>query len=79
MAQKAPQLIYKETEDKIVQAINEALNNGIPFFVLEPMMKNIFTEIQQNSNQQYQEAQAVYQQALAAEQKAENTDEVTST
>ena len=77
MAQKAPQLIYKETENKIVLAINEALNAGIPFFVLEPMIKNVYNEIQQNSQQQYQAAQAEYDAQVAAEAK-EATNETTS-
>ena len=77
MAQKAPQLIYKEVENKIVLAINEALNAGIPFFVLEPMIKNVYNEIQQNSQQQYQAAQAEYEAQVAAETK-ETTDETTS-
>ena len=77
MAQKAPQLIYKETENKIVLAINEALNAGIPFFVLELMIKNIYNEIQQNSQQQYQSAQAEYDAQIAVEAK-ETTDETTS-
>ena len=77
MAQKAPQLIYKETEDKIVLAINEALNAGLPFFVLEAMIKNVYNEIQQNSQQQYQAAQLEYNTQVAAEVK-ETIDETTS-
>lgn len=77
MAQKAPQLIYKETENKIVLAINEALNAGLPFFVLESMIKNIYNEIQQNSQQQYEAAQTEYEAQVAAEAK-ETTDETTS-
>lgn len=77
MAQKAPQLIYKEVENKIVLAINEALNAGLPFFVLESMIKNIYNEIQQNSQQQYQAAQAEYDAQVATEAK-ETTDETTS-
>lgn len=77
MAQKAPQLIYKEVENKIVLAINEALNAGIPFFVLEAMIKNVYNEIQQNSQQQYQAAQLEYNTQVAAEVK-ETIDETTS-
>ena len=80
MAQMPPQLVYKQTEQTIINAINNALQNGLPMFVIEPMIKIIFTEIQQTTKQQYDEAQTTYQQAIIEEeQKAETKDETTST
>ena len=79
MAQMPPQLVYKQTEQAIVNAINDALQNGLPMFVIEPMVKIIFTEIQQTTKQQYDEAQTAYQQAIIEEQqKAEAENETTS-
>lgn len=79
MAQMPPQLVYKQTEQAIVNAINDALQNGLPMFVIEPMVKIIFTEIQQTTKQQYDEAQTAYQQAIIEEQqKAETENETTS-
>lgn len=79
MAQMPPQLVYKQTEQAIVNAINDALQNGLPMFVIEPMVKIIFTEIQQTTKQQYDEAQTAYQQAIIEEQqKAEAENETIS-
>ena len=49
-------VLYKQTEAKIVNAINDALMAGLPMFCVEAMVKNIFTEIQQQTNQQYDAA-----------------------
>lgn len=79
MAQKPIQVIYKETEEKIVAAINEALNQGVPMFVLEPMLKIIHTEAKTNTDMQYQEQMQSYQMALVEEAKAaEANNETTS-
>ena len=79
MAQKPIQVIYKETEEKIVTAINEALNQGVPMFVLEPMLKIIHTEAKANTDMQYQEQMQSYQMALVEEAKAaEANNEATS-
>lgn len=79
MAQKPVQLIYKETEDKIIAAVNDALNQGVPMFVIEPMLKLIHSEAKANTDAQYQEQLQSYQAALAQEAAAsESKDETTS-
>lgn len=79
MAQKPIQIIYKETEEKIVTAINEALNQGVPMFVIEPMLKLIHVEAKANTDMQYQEQMQSYRTALAEEaMAAEASNEATS-
>lgn len=79
MAQKPVQLIYKETEDKIIAAVNDALNQGVPMFVIEPMLKLIYSEAKANVDAQYEEQLQSYQAALAQEAIAsESKDETTS-
>lgn len=79
MAQKPIQLIYKETEDKIIAAVNDALNQGVPMFVIEPMLKLIHSEAKANVDVQHQEQLQSYQAALAQEAAAsESKDEATS-
>jgi hypothetical protein len=79
MAQKPIQVIYKETEEKIVAAVNEALNQGVPMFVIEPMLKLIHTEAKANTDMQYQEQMQAYRTALTEEaMAAEASNEATS-
>ena len=49
------ELIIKETEFKqeLVNAIN---NSGLPAFMLEPMLKDIYEQVQREKERQYQEA-----------------------
>lgn len=79
MAQKPAQLVYKETEEAIINAINNALNAGLPMFVLEPMLKIIYNEAQTQSNQQYQTQLQQYQAEIEAELKQEAAYEDSST
>lgn len=79
MAQKPVQLIYKETEERIVSAINDALSQGLPMFVIEPLLKMVHNEALAQANVQYQEQMQSYQMALAEEAKAaEASNEATS-
>lgn len=78
MAQKPIQVIYKETEDRIVAAINDALSQGVPMFVIEPLLKLIHSEAKVNTDAQYQDQLQSYQAALAEEAKAAEANNETT-
>ena len=79
MAQIPLQLAYKETEQRLLSAINECLSYGVPMFLIENILKEIGAEVAKQSEVQYQESLAKYSAELAEEQKAaEETSNETS-
>ena len=48
-----PIIIHKELENNILTNINNALYEGLPMFCVEAVLKNIFAEVQQKTNEQY--------------------------
>lgn len=79
MAQIPLQLAYKETEQRLLSAINECLSYGVPMFLIENILKEIGAEVAKQSEAQYQESLAKYNAELAEEQKAaEETSNETS-
>lgn len=75
MAQKPLSLIYKETEQSLVQTVNDALRAGLPMFTVEPLIRLILKEAQQQMEQEHINAMQQYQSELAAEQQQEETNE----
>ena len=75
MAQKPLSLIYKETEQSLVQTVNDALRAGLPMFTVEPLIRLILKEAQQQMEQEHVNAMQQYQSELAAEQQQEETNE----
>ena len=78
MAQKPHSIVLKETEQTFVQVINNALTEGLPMFVIEPIIRLILKEVQAQVEQENNVAISSYQAALAAEAQKETTNETTS-
>jgi hypothetical protein len=78
MAQKPLSIVSKETEQAFVQVINNALTEGLPMFVIEPIIRLILKEAQAQAEQENSVAVSNYQAALAAEAQKETTNETTS-
>lgn len=54
-------LVYKETEDKLVEVIN---NSGLPAFALKSIIEKILPQLNQLEQTQLVEAQKQYEQEL---------------
>ena len=78
MAQKPLSIVSKETEQAFIQVINNALTEGLPMFVIEPIIRLILKEAQAQVEQENSAAISNYQAALAAEAQKETTNETTS-
>ena len=58
---KPTSMIIKETKDKLVEILN---TSALPPFVLEPIMKDLYTEVVGLSQQQYLQEKTEYEKAL---------------
>ena len=58
---KPTSMIIKETKDKLVEILN---TSALPPFVLEPIMKDLYTEVAGLSQQQYLQEKTEYEKAL---------------
>lgn len=61
LPKKPTSLILIETKNSIAQIIN---NSNLPPFVLEPIMKDLYTEVVGLSQQQYLQEKTEYEKAL---------------
>jgi hypothetical protein len=77
MAQKPLSLIYRETEQSLVQTVNDALRAGLPMFTVEPLIRLILKEAQQQMEQEHVTSMQQYQAELIAEQQQEEINETT--
>lgn len=77
MAQKAPILLYQEAQNSFVNTINYYLQQGLPIYDIKNIIDILNTVLIKLVEQETKQAQEAYQQALAAEEKAneENNNE----
>lgn len=77
MAQKAPILLYQEAQNSFVNTINYYLQQGLPIYDIKNIIDILNTDLIKLVEQETKQAQEAYQQALAAEEKAneENNNE----
>lgn len=70
MAQKAPILLYQEVQNSFVNTINYYLQQGLPIYDIKNIIDILNTDLIKLVEQETKQAQEAYQQALAAEEKA---------
>lgn len=70
MAQKAPILLYQEAQNSFVNTINYYLQQGLPIYDIKNIIDILNTDLIKLVEQETKQAQEAYQQALAAEEKA---------
>ena len=58
---KPTSIIIRETKDKLVEILN---TSALPPFILEPMVKELYMEVANLSQQQYMQEKAEYEKAL---------------
>ena len=70
-------IAYEESRQAIVNVVNQALELGVPMFMIETALKDILTEVQAQSKLIYEKDMRDYQAAVAAEQETadENVEE----
>lgn len=70
---KPQALIVKEAKEMLINGINYTIQQTqIPFYELEPIMKDLYDEVRANALQEQQQAEAQYKAELEAFEK-ENT------
>ena len=69
-------LVAEETKTKLVSTINGAIQNGLPCYMLEPIIRELFTDISNAKRQELEAVQKQYNDALAEEKKKVNTEPV---
>lgn len=69
-------LVAEETKTKLVDTINAAIQNGLPCYMLEPIIRELFTDISNAKRQELEAVQKQYNDALAKEKKKVNTEPV---
>lgn len=66
--QKPITLIRREFTEKIVDTIN---NSGLPFFVIEPILQNLLTSVQQGAKAQEENDRAEYERHMEEDLKVD--------
>lgn len=67
-------LSFAEAKQTIINNINDVLKTtGMPIFMLEIIIKDLYEEIKQNSIREYEMASSQYQQAMAEYKKSQET------
>ena len=69
-------LVAEETKTKLVDTINGAIQNGLPCYMLEPIIRELFTDISNAKKQELEMVQKQYNDSLAEEKKKVNTEPV---
>lgn len=69
--QKPTSMIVKETKEKIVNDLNES---KLPMFVLEPIIKDIYEQIVQAKNQEYEMEKQAYEKSLKEKEDKDEQD-----
>lgn len=69
-------LVAEETKTKLVGTINGAIQNGLPCYILEPIIRELFTDISNAKRQELEAVQKQYNDSLAEEKKKVNTEPV---
>ena len=72
--EKPISLVMKETSDGIVKILNDA---HLPLCILAPIVKDIYTEIQNGVNVEYQNSLADYNKKIEEVNKNEKSTAVT--
>jgi hypothetical protein len=53
----------REVKANIIECINEAIRDGLPCFLLEPIIAEVHSQISGSAQAEYEQAQAEYEQA----------------
>ena len=69
-------LVAEETKTKLVNTINTAIQNGLPCYMLEPIIRELFTDISNAKKQELEMVQKQYNDSLVEEKKKVNTEPV---
>ena len=69
-------LVAEETKTKLVDTINAAIQNGLPCDMLEPIIRELFTDISNAKRQELEAVQKQYNDALAEKKEKVNTEPV---
>ena len=69
-------LVAEETKTKLVGTINGAIQNGLPCYMLEPIIRELFTDISNAKKQELEMVQKQYNDSLTEEKKKVNTEPV---
>lgn len=69
--EKPISLIIDETRRSLISICN---NSGLPTFILEPMVKDIYQEIKLLANEQLKQDTEEYNNSLVEEQNTENME-----
>lgn len=76
MPQKPMVMVKKELQDKLIAEINTVIQQyQPPFFILEGILKDLYTEVVEKSKQELQQAQGQYRQAMAEYEMAMSANE----
>lgn len=68
MIQKPTSVLRKEFISKMVTLINES---GLPFFVIEPILKDLHEHVSAESERLYQMEKAQYEASLKVQEESE--------
>lgn len=55
-------------------AVNLVNNSGLPLFIIEPILKDIYNAVQAKVEQEYQQDKVKYEQSLNEEKGEDNHD-----
>lgn len=69
---KPANLIIEETKEKIVKVINES---GLPPFLLEPILKNLYDQISILKQQELEKSKQEYENSLNQEKEKKGAKE----
>lgn len=69
-------LVAEETKTNLINTINGAIQSGLPCYMLEPIIRELFTDISNVKKQELEAVQKQYEDALAEEKKKVNTEPV---
>lgn len=69
--EKPISLKLKEFKNAAVSLVN---NSGLPLFIVEPILKDVYNAVQVKVEQEYQLDKAKYEQSLNEEKGEENHD-----
>lgn len=76
MAKKPDIIIEAEARQMIANGVNYTIQQtGISMIRLEPILKEIYNEVQAQAQKEYAEIQQQYEQEVAAEEAANNNNE----
>jgi hypothetical protein len=67
--EKPTSIRLNEFKTNAVNLVNES---GLPYFVIEPVLRDLLSVIQTKAEQQYQRDKAVYEESLKAQENKED-------